>query len=130
MNLVHDTGSRSTRRPPWVQLIVNASTADPADGTRGEVLPVIRPERVTVWLRGDVDLSLTHDLLAVSATLTRLRLPLVVDVSGLTFCDATVADFLSCAADLTSVSVRRPSRLMRDFLHVFGLADQVRITQR
>jgi hypothetical protein len=93
----------------------------------GEILPVVRGGQLTVWLSGEIDLSCAPELATLISWLADLRLPLVVDVSDLTFCDATLAEFLSDAARITEVHVRRPTRLAREFVEVFGLTDRLSI---
>lgn len=96
-----------------------------AERPSGGVTTVIVEEEALVWLHGDIDLSLRPVLGDLAARLAADPRRVVVDTAGLTFCDATLAGFLVEILDRVPVSVVAPSRRVREFLVLYGLADRL-----
>ncbi len=90
------------------------------------------PDHLVVLLCGAIDVALADDLRAVEERAGRESVPVVVDASALTYCDATVAGFLRTLSGTGPVTVARPGRLVRDTLTAFGLGDlfQVRLPRQ
>jgi anti-anti-sigma regulatory factor len=91
------------------------------DHLPGRVTSVVLGPDLIVWLYGEVDQSLRPALALVAEQVRGHRGALVVDAEGLTFCDGTLAGFLAEASGQGPVSLRSPSRLVRDLLRVYGL---------
>ena len=54
---------------------------------------------------------------------------MVVETAQLTFCDATLAAFLAVVAAQGPVRIEHPSRWVREFLTLYGLADRVTVVR-
>ena len=79
-----------------------------------------------VYLAGELDLSTLDEEHRTMARAIALELPLVVDLSGVTFMDATTIRLLVRSADYQhararSFAIRRPSRFAARLLTMCGL---------
>jgi hypothetical protein len=97
--------------------------AEPA----GSVLTVLRPERLIVWLFGQVDLDLAPELALISAQAPGATHHLVIDSSQATFVDGTLAGFIAQVQPRMTVTIRRPTLLVLDLLWVSGVRDSVKV---
>jgi anti-anti-sigma factor len=95
----------------------------------GGILTIVGPDQTVVRLDGEIDLSMAGEFAHLVASLPSATAELVLDVSALTFCDATVAGFLAVMLGQMPVTVARPNPWVREFLALTGLADQVRILE-
>jgi anti-anti-sigma regulatory factor len=95
----------------------------------GGILTIVGPDQTVVRLDGDIDLSMAGEFAQLVASLPTATAELVLDVSALTFCDATLAGFLAVMLPNMPITVTRPNRWIREFLALTGLADQVRIVE-
>lgn len=87
-------------------------------------------DRIIVWLHGDVESAQQRDLVAAAESVTAGVAEVVVDVSGLQFCDLAVAQFLDILIQRSCVTVRFPSTRFREFLRLTGLDASVQIQTR
>lgn len=98
---------------------------------RGARCPGGDPLPTVVWVRGDHDVATRRHLAAMLARAGRRDdADLVVDLSGVTFMDASTIGALVAArgrlrADARSLSVRAPSQRARRLLDVCGLLQLV-----
>lgn len=105
-----------------------APTFESWDGTAsGGILTTITPERTVVRLEGEMDMSMSDEFGLLLMSLPTATAELVLDVSGLTFCDCTLAHFVANMAEQLPVSVASPNRWMVEFLRLVDLAGRVRI---
>jgi anti-anti-sigma factor len=95
--------------------------------TVGRIVTRMGEDRVIVRLLGDIDLSLRGELDLLAQQLTRSETPVLVDAADLRFADCTVVGFLAAIAARAPVTVRQPTRLVRELLHLSGLADRLDI---
>jgi anti-anti-sigma regulatory factor len=95
----------------------------------GGILTIVGPDQTVVRLDGEIDLSMAGEFARLIASLPSATAELVLDVSALTFCDSTLADFLAVMLRHMPVTVTRPNPWLREFLALIGLADQVRIVE-
>jgi anti-anti-sigma regulatory factor len=100
-----------------------------AERPPGAVTTFVNAGELVVRFSGEVDLCLQPELAALTKRVLRHDGPVMVDAAEVTFCDATLARFLSDTIGQASVSVRAPSRLVREFLVLYGLVPQVRVVQ-
>jgi hypothetical protein len=91
------------------------------------IVLTVSPAGTVVRLVGDIDLAMAAELTALTRTLPAETDAIVVDVSGLTFCDATFAGFLAVMLTRMPVTVTHSSLWFRDFLALVSLAGLVRI---
>ena len=61
----------------------------------GEVCVLLDPDEAVVWLHGDIDLGVQRELDAAVTDLFRADLPVLIDLSKITFCDSTAVRFLA-----------------------------------
>jgi hypothetical protein len=107
------------------------TVAGPVTPLPGCVLTVLQPHRAVVWLVGEIDIALTADLRDIADHIFDTgTTTLVVDGSRLRFCDATLATFLAAALRHGTVTIRRPPKLLTDYLTIVGLHDAVKIDSR
>jgi ABC-type transporter Mla MlaB component len=104
-----------------------SSVPSPCIEPVGSVLPVLRPERVIVWLFGQIDLDLAPELARISAQAPRAAPHLVIDTSQVTFVDGTLARFICEVQPQMTVTMRRPPPLVLDLLSVTGVRDSVKV---
>jgi anti-anti-sigma regulatory factor len=83
--------------------------------------------QVTVEMVGEIDLSHRPRLTALARRLGRYSGPVVVDLAGVTFGDATLARFLAETVARGTVTVRAPTRIMREFLALYDVQDAARV---
>jgi anti-anti-sigma regulatory factor len=95
----------------------------------GGILTIVGPDQTVVRLDGDIDLSMAGEFAQLVASLPTATAELVLDVSALTFCDATLAGFLAVMLPNMPITVTGPNRWIREFLALTGLVDQVRIVE-
>jgi uncharacterized protein (UPF0548 family) len=100
-----------------------SACAEPA----GSVLTVLRPERVIVWLFGQIDVNLAPELDLISAQAPCAARHLVVDTSRATFVDGTLAGFVTRVQPRMAVTMRRPTHLVLDLLTVAGVRESVKV---
>jgi anti-anti-sigma factor len=93
----------------------------------GGILTIIGPDQTVVRLDGEIDLSMAGEFAELVERLPSATAELVLDVSALTFCDATLAGFLAAMLRHMPVAVTRPNPWVAEFLALIGLDDQVRI---
>jgi anti-anti-sigma regulatory factor len=101
------------------------SVLQPAVEPAGSVLTSIELGRAVVWLRGEIDLTLAADLAELARHARDLGPHVVLEVSRMTFCDATLINFIAAISAQVAVTVRRPPRLLVDLLEICGLSDHV-----
>jgi anti-anti-sigma factor len=95
----------------------------------GGILTIVGPDQTVVRLDGEIDLSMAGEFAELIASLPTATAELVLDVTALTFCDATLAGFLAVMLRHMPVAVTRPNPWVLEFLAMTGLADQVRILE-
>jgi anti-anti-sigma regulatory factor len=95
----------------------------------GGILTIVGPDQTVVRLDGDIDLSMAGEFAQLVVSLPTATAELVLDVSALTFCDATLAGFLAVMLPHMPITVTGPNRWLREFLSLTGLAEQVRIIE-
>ncbi len=89
------------------------------------------PRRTVVWVRGEQDIANRTELCDVIGQAARLdNADIVVDLSGVTFMDASTIDTLVAARNgleelFRSLFVRAPSPRARRLLDVCGLAELI-----
>jgi anti-anti-sigma regulatory factor len=103
--------------------------APPAERPAGAVTILVNEVELVVRISGEVDLFLQPALEAAAKRVIGYDGQVLVDVAGVTFCDATLAGFLSETSDQALVSVHAPSRLVREFLVLYGLARRVHVVR-
>lgn len=96
--------------------------APPAELAPGVVTTAGDDAELVVRLSGELDLGRRRELDGLARQLARYDGPVVVDLSDVTFGDGTVAGFLAEALGKGSATVRASTRLMREFLVVYGLS--------
>ena len=89
----------------------------------GGVLTIVGPDQTVVRLDGEIDLSMAGEFAQLVTSLPTATTELVLDVSALTFCDATLAGFLAVMLQHMPVTVSGPNPWVREFLDLTGLTD-------
>ncbi len=84
--------------------------------TSCSVITVLQPRQVVVWLLGEIDVAAAGELEVIASQVPRVRDRLVVDLSGVSFCDVTLARFIAISRERVEVRVRNPPRLARDLI--------------
>jgi anti-anti-sigma factor len=108
-----------------------ATDVEPWDETGSSGIPITVSRAWTVVrLEGEIDLAMAGEFAELIRTLPHETDELVLDVSGLTFCDATFAGFLAAMLTHMPVTVTHSSRWVRDFLTLVALDDLVRIVDQ
>ena len=95
----------------------------------GGILTIVGPDQTVVQLEGEIDLSMAGEFAKLVESLPSTTAELVLDVSGLTFCDASLAGFLAVMVGEMPVTISRPNRWVREFLGLVGMADRIRIVE-
>jgi hypothetical protein len=95
----------------------------------GGLRTIVGPMQTVVRLEGEIDLSMAAEFGEPLLTLPTVTAELVLDVKGLTFCDATLAGFIAGVLGHMPVTVIHPNRWVREFLALVNLADRVRIIE-
>jgi anti-anti-sigma regulatory factor len=111
---------------------MNAVTADFENwvGTpSGGILTIVGPDQTVVRLEGEIDLSMAPEFAKLVDNLPSTTAELVLDASGLTFCDASLAGFLAVMVGEMPVTISGPNPWVREFLGLVGMADRVRIVE-
>ncbi|MDP9218926.1 MAG: STAS domain-containing protein [Actinomycetota bacterium] len=108
---------------------VTATFENWAGTPSGGILTIVGPDQTVVRLVGEVDLSMAGEFAQLVRSLPSATAELVLDVSALTFCDASLAGFLAVMLGQIPVTVTGPNRWVLEFLALVGLADQVRIVE-
>lgn len=98
----------------------------PAQARPGTLLSVLDGQEAVIWLKGEIDLTLAGELSHVAALLPRRVTEVVLDASGITFCDGTLTAFIEALLEHRTIWLRQPAPLVTDFLRVVGLGDQLR----
>lgn len=93
----------------------------------GWVISVPHRDHLVVWLCGEVDLSVEPELAMIATQLPVVAREIVIDSSWLTFCDVTVARFVTALPPDVAVTARRPSRLFLDVLSVCGVVSRLKL---
>lgn len=89
------------------------------------VLTVVRDDRIVVWLFGDVDHRVASDLRVIARYAPDVAAQLVLEGSHVTFCDSTLLHFIALMTSRMPVTVRRPTRMLRQILDLGRLSGQV-----
>jgi RNA polymerase sigma-70 factor (ECF subfamily) len=84
-------------------------------------------EHAVVWLHGEIGLSLAEDLTTFAAHLRQLGLPVYLEVSQMTFCDSTLANFLDDLLREVPVAICQPHKPLVQLLQIWDLAHRVLI---
>jgi anti-anti-sigma factor len=87
----------------------------------------VHRNETVVRLEGEIDLSASEQLEELRRTLPPATRRVVLDVTGVTFCDGTLAGFVADLARVMPVSVRPPHRLVVELLRIAGLAGEVAV---
>lgn len=95
---------------------MSAETSTPP----GHATTLVDAGKVTVLLRGEIDLALSSLLAGILASSPGLKSKTVVDATEVTFADCTLLGFLLQLSQLTRLTLK-PSLAVRDLLHVSGL---------
>lgn len=96
----------------------------PAQSLPGTIPTDLDGQQAVIWLEGDVDLAMAGELSRVPALPQRVG-EVVLDVSGMTFCDGTLTDFIDAMLEHRTVRLRQPRPLTTEFLRAVGLADRL-----
>jgi anti-anti-sigma factor len=94
-------------------------------GTPGRVLTDITPAMSVIRLEGEVDLSMSEDLQHLVRTLPNITSSVVLDVSEVTFCDATLTGFLAAIANRMPITVTPANPRVVELLRLVGLDEFV-----
>ena len=116
----------------WRHIVVtsgpSAANFENWDGTpSGGILTTIGPDQTVVRLEGEIDISMSEEFGQLLLSLPTATAELVLDVTGLTFCDCTLASFVVTMLRYMPVTITPRNRWVVDFLQLVHLADQVRI---
>jgi anti-anti-sigma factor len=95
--------------------------------TSGGVLTTTEGNRTTVRLEGDIDLAMAEEFGQLLLGLPTTATEIVLDVSGLVFCDSTLINFVAAVHEQLPVTIAPPNRWVVELLRLAGLADKVRI---
>jgi hypothetical protein len=95
--------------------------------TSGGILTTVTPERTVVRLEGEIDLRMSAEFAGLLLSLPTATASLLLDVSGLTFCDCTFASFVAQMSHFLPVTVAAPNRWVLEFLRLVAVDDLVRI---
>ncbi len=98
--------------------------AEPAPGV---VTAQVTDAGLLVRLNGEVDLGLRPELEALAGHLAGYDGRVAVDLTQLTFGDATLAGFLTEALGSAQVTVHAPTRLARELVFLYGLERGLRV---
>jgi hypothetical protein len=99
----------------------------PAERQPGVVTTMVEDAELVVRMSGEVDLCLRPQLTALARRLARYDGQAVVDLSDVTFCDGTLAGFLAENLGQGPATVQAPTRILREFLALYGLDRGVRV---
>jgi anti-anti-sigma factor len=94
-------------------------------GTPGRVLTDVAPAQTVVRLEGEIDLSMSEDLEHLVLTLPSVTSTVLLDVSGVTFCDATLTGFLAAIANRMPITVTPANPRVVELLRLVGLDEFV-----
>lgn len=82
--------------------------------------------QLVIRISGEVDLSLQPELRTITrhlaGHLAHDNGRAVIDLTHMTFSDATLARFLAGAAEHGAVTVQAPNRVAREFLMLYGIS--------
>ena len=94
-----------------------------------EITEELEDDSVRVTLKGELDLSAWERLEEISMQVGETT-PVLVDGSGVTFCDSTALRFLVRLRNRTeSLTLVRPSTALRSLLDMIGLLDAFTIVE-
>lgn len=96
--------------------------------TGGGILTTTSGARTTVRLEGDIDPAIAEEFGQLLLGLPTTSTEIVLDVSGLTFCDSTLVNFVTVVREQLPVTIAPSNRWVVELLRLVGLADKVRIT--
>jgi hypothetical protein len=94
----------------------------------GGILTTASGTRTTVRLEGDIDLGMAEEFGRLLLSLPTTSTGIVLDVSGLTFCDSTLVNFVAAVHEQLPVTIAPPNRWVVELLRLVKLADKVHIT--
>jgi anti-anti-sigma regulatory factor len=94
----------------------------------GVVTTQVTDTGLLVQLAGEVDLCLRPELEALAGHLAGYEGAATVDLTQLTFGDATLAAFLAEGLGSAQVTVNAPTRLARELIALYGLGCDVRVS--
>jgi anti-anti-sigma regulatory factor len=89
----------------------------------GTVCTIIRDHLAVVRLQGDIDLAMAGELARVTAGLPSRVTDVVVDTSSMTFADGTLVAFVAALVEHHQVTLRAPTRIVRQLFAVSGVRD-------
>ena len=95
----------------------------------GAVRTSLERGRQVVWLEGEIDLALAAVLAGLVVHARDLGFVVVLDCSRLTFCDCTLANFISALSDQVVVELRQAPSPLVDLLMICGLTDRAQQVQ-
>lgn len=90
-------------------------------GVPGRVRTDVAPATSVIRLEGEVDLSMSEDLQRLVLTLPGTTCSVVLDVSSVTFCDATLTGFLAAIANRMPITVTPANPRVVELLRLVGL---------
>ena len=93
----------------------------------GVVTALVTDAGLLVELAGEVDLCLRPELETLAGHLAGYDGPAAVDLTQLTFGDATLAAFLAEGLGTAQVAVHAPTRLARELVLLYGLDRDIRV---
>lgn len=102
-----------------------ATDAQTSYGTPGRVLTDIAPAKSVIRLEGEIDLSMSEDLQRLVVTLPSITCSVVLDVSKVTFCDATLTGFLAGVANRMPIPLTPANARVVELLRLVGLDEFV-----
>ena len=98
------------------------------DGTpSGGILTIVGPLQTFVRLEGEIDMSMSEEFGQLLLSLPSTTAELVLDVTGLTFCDCTLANFVASMLSYMPITVTPRNPWVIEFLQLVQLFDRVRI---
>ena len=90
-----------------------------AESPPGSVTTRENGTELVVGIAGDVDVCQRNQLAGLAGRLAGCDV--VIDLSEVTFCDATLAGFLAEALSRAPITIEAPTRLTREFLALYGV---------
>ena len=101
--------------------------APAAEAPPGTVTARANGAELVVGISGEVAICQRKQLARLAGRLAGCDV--VVDLSEVTFCDATLAGFLAEALSRAPVTIEAPTRLTREFLALYGVDRDHRTVQ-
>ena len=104
---------------PWI------GQPAPLSPDRGPSQAVLDGQEAVIWLQGEIRPGHGRRALPRRCLAPQRVTEVVLDVSGMTFCDGTLTDFIDALLEHRTVWLRQPAPLVTDFLRVVGLGDRL-----